>query len=244
MKKQKGYTLIEYMVAIVIGLILLSGFSYVFLGMKQSFNTQSGLSEVQENGRFAMYFLTNELQNAGYVAVNNPSQVVDNVIPHLISGAGNTSDSGDIKVSDEVEISYKDENGVDCLGDAPAADGIINNRFFVEDGQLKCEGINGNPQPLIGGVEALHFIYGVDTDSDTDGVPNKFVKASELALDEYSRISAIKVFLLLASTDNVSKSDIDQEFTIARENGTFDASDRKIRKLFATTVSLPNQPDF
>ena len=54
--KNQGFTLVEYMVGITVGLILLAGISSFFIGMKQSTVAQNGISEIQENGRFALHF--------------------------------------------------------------------------------------------------------------------------------------------------------------------------------------------
>ena len=63
--KQNGLTLIEILVAMVIGLFLLAGVMQIFLGSQQSYRLQENLSRMQENGRFAMDFLTRDIRMAG-----------------------------------------------------------------------------------------------------------------------------------------------------------------------------------
>ncbi|MFC1665831.1 PilW family protein, partial [Pseudomonadota bacterium] len=55
MKRTKGFTLIELMVAMVIGLFLLAGLIQIFFAGKQTYRLGDGLSRLQENGRFAQY---------------------------------------------------------------------------------------------------------------------------------------------------------------------------------------------
>lgn len=197
--KSNGFTLIEYMVAITIGLILLAGVGTFFLGMQKSSQAQNGISELQENGRFALYFLTNEIQMAGW---KEPDFIIGASTPNYIDLTG-TSDGGAANVSDSLQIRY--ESDVDCLGNA-AAGGVATNRFFVEDGQLKC-GAGGASQPIINGVEVAHFLYGVDT--DRDNTPEKYVTASQLAANpvEARQVASVKVILLLASDTNVARSE-------------------------------------
>lgn len=62
----RGFTLIELMIALVLGLFLVAGVLYVFLSNTQTYRTNEALSRVQENGRFAIEFLTSDLRHAGY----------------------------------------------------------------------------------------------------------------------------------------------------------------------------------
>lgn len=234
--KSKGFTLIEYMVAITIGLILLAGISTFFLGMKKSTQAQNGISELQENGRFALYFLTNEIQMAGW---KEPDFIIGASTPNYIDLTG-TSDGGAANTSDSLQIRY--ESDVDCLGNV-APGGVATNRFFVEDGQLKC-GAGGTSQPIINGVEVVHFLYGVDTDKDN--TPEKYVSAAQLQANptEARQVASIKVILLLASDTNVADLNTTNTFMLQGE-GEFTANnDRKLRRIFSTTIFLPNRPKY
>ena len=67
-RQQRGMTLVEIMVAITISLILLAGIIQVFLASKATYRMQDGLSRVQENGRYAMYFIGRRAREAGFLA--------------------------------------------------------------------------------------------------------------------------------------------------------------------------------
>lgn len=66
LKNQQGFTLIEIMVALTIGLFLTAGVTQVFLTTNQTNRTQENLSRMQENARFAMHFLTEDIREADY----------------------------------------------------------------------------------------------------------------------------------------------------------------------------------
>ncbi|GAA4364995.1 PilW family protein [Kangiella marina] len=235
--KQKAFTLIEYMVAITIGLILLAGLTYLFLGMKQSTTTQSAISSLQENGRFALYFLSDDIQNAGWANVETSGYGVYTSPAFQFAGATASSDGGSVGSSDRITVRYVDDT--DCVGGAST--GIVENSYFVEDNQLKCTGSSGGTEPLISNIDAMHFLYGIDTDGNS--APNKFVKASDVAASEQESISAVKIILVLASDGNVHSTDKEQKFEVLNE-GTLTITDRKARKIFTTTVSVPNKPAF
>lgn len=65
-QQQKGLTLVELLVAMVISVILLGGVVQVFLSSRQLYSTNSALARLQESGRFAMQFLTYDIQNTGF----------------------------------------------------------------------------------------------------------------------------------------------------------------------------------
>ena len=65
--KQHGFTLVELMIALVITLILLAGISQVFLSSKKSFTIQDSLARQQENGRYVLDTLAQDLRRAGYM---------------------------------------------------------------------------------------------------------------------------------------------------------------------------------
>jgi type IV pilus assembly protein PilW len=65
-KSQSGLSLVELMVALLVGLILLGGLIQVYLSNKQSYNAQEQLARMQEGGRFAMELMTRDLRRSGY----------------------------------------------------------------------------------------------------------------------------------------------------------------------------------
>lgn len=67
LRKLRGVTLVELMVAVTISLIIMAGVGVIFVNTKKSYNTQERTSRVQENGRFAMYHLMRNLRLVGYM---------------------------------------------------------------------------------------------------------------------------------------------------------------------------------
>ncbi len=63
---QKGLSLIELMVAMLIGLILIAGIGNIFIDSKRTYSFQQGLARIQENGRMALEFLGRDIRMAGY----------------------------------------------------------------------------------------------------------------------------------------------------------------------------------
>lgn len=92
MKHQRGLSLIELMIAILLGMILLLGVVQLFLSSKNTYTTQQGLSRVQETGRLAMQFIARDTRMAGYTGFRGRVSTISNTLsPITISnnyGAG------------------------------------------------------------------------------------------------------------------------------------------------------------
>jgi type IV pilus assembly protein PilW len=67
----RGFSLVELMIALLIGVFLLAGIVQVFGASKAAYATADGLARTQENGRFAMDALMRDLRLAGHFGCTN-----------------------------------------------------------------------------------------------------------------------------------------------------------------------------
>lgn len=65
--KEKGFSMIELMLAMTLSLILLAAVLSIFLGSRSSYETIDRLSRLQENGRFALDQIVADIRSAGYL---------------------------------------------------------------------------------------------------------------------------------------------------------------------------------
>jgi len=78
--RQAGVGLVEIMVAVTLSLILTAGLVHVYTGNKQTYRIQEALSRVQENGRFALDFITRDLRSAGFLGCAGTSTKTINTL--------------------------------------------------------------------------------------------------------------------------------------------------------------------
>jgi type IV pilus assembly protein PilW len=64
MRKHRGFTLVELMIAMVLGLVIVGSVMAVMLANKRSYRTNEGLSQVQESARTAFELLAHDLRQA------------------------------------------------------------------------------------------------------------------------------------------------------------------------------------
>ena len=64
---QLGFTIIELMIALLLGLLLTTGIIKVYITTKDTYNLSENLSRLQESARFAMGYLTQDIRMAGFM---------------------------------------------------------------------------------------------------------------------------------------------------------------------------------
>lgn len=76
--QQRGFTLVELMISLVLGLLLILGVISVYVTNQQAARTNEGLARLQEGGRIAFELMSRELRQAGGNACGAP--LVANVL--------------------------------------------------------------------------------------------------------------------------------------------------------------------
>ena len=79
-ERQHGFSLIELMVAVTLGLLLLAGLGTLFLGTSRSYRENDLIAGMQDQARFAMATLSRDLSMAGYWGGMMGS---DGIVPNL-----------------------------------------------------------------------------------------------------------------------------------------------------------------
>ncbi|MBB3048715.1 type IV pilus assembly protein PilW [Litorivivens lipolytica] len=80
MGANKGFTLVELLIALALGLALSTAIMQVTLASVQSRQLLDAAARIQENGRFALGYLSKDLRTAGFMGCPNLARVPLNVI--------------------------------------------------------------------------------------------------------------------------------------------------------------------
>lgn len=116
-KKQRGLSLVEFMIAGVIGLILILGLTQIFVSNRQAFDTTAASADVQETGRMAVEILAKGVRNADYWGCVDNNNVFNNL--------------------DNTALGYDEDtlgfgSGLDGADDnTDASDGIVDGTDFI-----------------------------------------------------------------------------------------------------------------
>lgn len=148
---QRGFTLIELMVSLVLGLIIVAAATMLFIAGQKSFALQQGAADIQDNANFALNYITKDVRMANLnnsTATMNASLANGGIVFNTTNLAGITtanvsqsavSNTSNVNVgSDQLVIQYLptqvqiDSGLFDCEGtQVTDASVYVIERYFV-----------------------------------------------------------------------------------------------------------------
>ncbi|WP_434634238.1 PilW family protein [Chromobacterium sp. CV08] len=200
MRRQRGSGLIEVLVAIGIGLFLLSVLIMIFTSTELTESNQSGLAQLQDNQRTAMTIINTIVQSAGYYP-SPQTQTVATALPAAGAFAAGQSIAGGYGPPDTLSVRFATAPGDNILncngaGNTGSANQVYVNQFSVSpNNQLTCSVNGGAAQVLVDGVSNMRVLYGVD--SNNSGSVNHYYNAANLPAGQTVR--SIRVTLTMAN---------------------------------------------
>ncbi len=74
--RQRGFSMIELMVALVIGMVLIGGAVYVYAQSRNSFGVNESVARLQETGRYAMSVIEPDIRMSSFYGLMNDPELV------------------------------------------------------------------------------------------------------------------------------------------------------------------------
>ncbi|WP_298611196.1 PilW family protein [uncultured Thiothrix sp.] len=84
--RQRGFNLIELMIAMVIGLFIMGGVISLFISNRQTFQSNQGIFQIQESMRMAFEILSRDLRHTGFTPCGNGTRVANVLNPTPANG--------------------------------------------------------------------------------------------------------------------------------------------------------------
>lgn len=84
----RGFSLVELMIGIVLGLILVAGVVEVFLGLRQTYQVNQGLSTMQQSARMALDLLVRDFRMIGFRGCDSKQERFVNTVDFDGDGTG------------------------------------------------------------------------------------------------------------------------------------------------------------
>ncbi|MGH8664282.1 MAG: PilW family protein [Burkholderiales bacterium] len=81
-RRPRGFTLVELMVTLALGLFIALGLAQVFASSNESYDSLSQAAQQIENGRFAVQTLENDLKHAGYYGQYGFTAMAGSTLPN------------------------------------------------------------------------------------------------------------------------------------------------------------------
>lgn len=195
---QRGYSLVELMVAITIAVFLLGGLFSILQSTRMTSTNQTALAQLQDDERIAMTLMQETLQTAGYYP-SPATEAATTAFPaagnfaagQSVYGVANTSTSP-VGIGDTITVRYQSDAAggsvLGCLGTSDPVGIAHTYEFLVQDdpttsttvSSLYCAVDGGAPVLLVPNVSGMQVLYGVDTTGTGTGV-NAYVGETGMA---------------------------------------------------------------
>lgn len=207
---QAGFTVIELMIALFIGLALSASLVTIVASMRNSFTTQDNLGMLQDTERMAITIINNTVHASGFVV--NASQSAANTTALAFPAYTNPGDNSSFATGQTILGLDTGGNSVvysryQAATDATGLSGLMNclgqtnttanpvvwiNQLAVNTAtnELTCSVNGAAAVPLVSNVTGMTVSYGVDTQGDNSA-------------DSYLAAAAVSAANLWASVKTV-----------------------------------------
>ena len=266
---QTGFTLVEMMIAVTLGLIVLLAIGSIYIGSRQTYRVQEDNARLQEAGKYALEVIGRSLRQAGADSEMNFNATV---ITQECSVAGVctpiTGVNGAAAAPDTLTVQFyagreELDGGVwitrDCTGGqvqfvAPGV--VITNQLEVAadatslatGNGLSCTGSAGGQETLVSDVEDMQVLYGIDTTIPIDQTADQYIEAPTAA--QWPLVVTARVCVLLQSANNGLTATPQRYLNCAGALGTATgaaafttagAGDLRLHRSFVATYNLRNR---
>jgi type IV pilus assembly protein PilW len=210
---QRGFTLIEMMVAIVVSVFLAGGLLMMVNSTRNAFGNQQAFAQLQDNERLVMTFMSEVVESTGFFPdpVHNQSGSVFPVVGvfaaagQSVFGTFNAALPGDT-VTIRYAAAQNDSSIFNCRGltNTIAPYDVFVTKFWVNNVNpnnpiLTCtiSSTAINPAqniPLVNGVQKLVILYGVKrSPTDTGSCADTYLNANQMAAADWSAVCSINL---------------------------------------------------
>jgi type IV pilus assembly protein PilW len=212
-----GFTMVELMIALLIGLFLTGGLLTLVFAMRRSTTNQAGMSQLQDDLRMGMSILTNAVQSAGYypnpllntaatifpaVGAFSPGQSITGTHP-----GGTTPDTFTVRYATAGSSTpLVKDNTINCAGQTSATAAMWTMTLQVDtvNSVLQCVLSDGvNPAVtvnLVTGVSNMLVQYGVQSSAATPtNSADSYMTADAITAALWPAVVSMKITLTYAN---------------------------------------------
>jgi type IV pilus assembly protein PilW len=214
-QRQRGYTLIEIMIALLVALFLLAGLGALVAGTRRTGSNQMSLAQLQDEQRLAMSILNDVVQKAGYFNTNTYFTATDawpaaTTVPAtgaaLAVGQVLSGTHTSISAPDTLAVRYSTSGTdgiINCAGGTGAAAATYINYFFVNTtttpNQLQCssDGQTSDAVSLVNDVVNMQIWYGLSTGGGSSANVDTYMSADQVTAltSGWFKVTSLRVTL-------------------------------------------------
>ncbi len=128
----QGFSLIEFMIAMLLGTILIGGAISVYLASKRSYIEVEQVAGLSENGRFSLRIINDSLRHIGFFGSARPGDIADDVNLGAVS-SDCTGDAAAYDLTSVIAVGIVDSSGdaYGCIDDAVEGTQVLVVKYLV-----------------------------------------------------------------------------------------------------------------
>lgn len=208
---QRGYSLIEVLIAMLVGLFLVGGALTLVQNTRRAYGNQAGMAQLQDQERLAMTILNDVIQAAGFFPDPTTYTSAGSLPAAGVFAAGQAI-TGTSGTSDTISVRFMDGANplnnqlINCTGGTNSTGSpvrYINAFSIITVGTtqalactLSTNGAAAAIMPLINGVQSMQIWYGVKRNFTVDNTNvDTYLMASQMAAADWLNVSSVKVRL-------------------------------------------------
>lgn len=267
-KLQQGFSLIELLISMVVGMVIVGAVFAAYLSTGTSSRNSRALAQMTEDVSLAMNILRSHIAMAGYsspTGINADGTFIKNYAGMAVKGcSSNFADAGAAidalacsgEGADSIAVAFEADARnsmvsdaglpLDCLGNAltvqPGDFYVSYSRFYVDnEGKLLCRGPgNDAAAALVENIVDMQVSYGVASNTELHQVAyySRAGNAGEMNNADFDRVVSARVCLLVASEGNVM--DAPTAYVDCQGDSRVPA-DNRLYRAFTSTIVLQNR---
>jgi len=145
-QKNGGFTILELLIALALGLLVVSGIVQLFVGNTRTYEIVNAQARLQENARFSFEFISKAARTAGYFGCAPED---DNIVRHL---GGNWGEIPEYNITEFVD-GWENSGGAvflpDDLTSLPRSEGGVNTNVHIANNGIDRGELNGDADILV-----------------------------------------------------------------------------------------------
>ena len=244
MRKEKAFTLIETLIAMVIGVISVAAISYSYIYFNSTYQNIIDKANMSQSGRSSLRLISKDLRNAGYKNINYTRSTWD----RWIEKKENYNNTGgdylrvwfNTSSQDRLEVRYylkKDSTSQETYLVREMVENPVVRPMFMNcerfDTQKNC-----NPVTIVAKASDFQVVL---RDKDGNEI-NPVGLSSNTAKDNQSKVHTAEIYITVRSPNELLKNN--HTFRITNHSGStgrdFTKNDKYLRETFYVSVYLRN----
>ena len=244
MKNNKAFTLIETLIAMVIGVISVAAISYSYIYFNSTYQNIIDKANMSQSGRSSLRLISKDLRNAGYKNINYTRSTWD----RWIEKKENYNNTGgdylrvwfNTSSQDRLEVRYylkKDTTSQETYLVREMVENPVVRPMFMNcerfDTQKNC-----NPVTIVAKASDFQVVL---RDQDGNEI-NPVGLSSNTAKDNQSKVHTAEIYVTVRSPNELLKNN--HSFRITNHSGStgrdFTKNDKYLRETFYVSVYLRN----